>query len=78
MGRPKDKISLRALREKAGKTQREVALALNVGERIYVRWEHGDNLPDAENLVRLADFFGVHPRLLIPDAEPLVAPGAGR
>ncbi len=70
--KPRAKLSIRELRAAAGKTQAEVARALEVSERVYVRWEHGDVLPDARNLVRLADFFGVHPRLLIPAAEALV------
>jgi transcriptional regulator with XRE-family HTH domain len=52
------------LRAAKGKTQSEVARALDISERVYVRWEHGDTLPSAKNLIKLADFFGVHPRVL--------------
>jgi transcriptional regulator with XRE-family HTH domain len=76
MKEPSDKPTIRGLRLAAQKTQREVAIALNVTERNYVRWEQGETLPDAENLVRLADYFGVHPRVLVP-SESLVAPSKG-
>ena len=52
------------LRTAKGKTQSQVARALDISERVYVRWEHGDTLPSAPNLIKLADYFGVHPRVL--------------
>ena len=72
MARHPDTKSLKDLRHAAGKTIRQVALDLGVPERNYVRWEQGDTLPSAENLVRVADYFGVHPRTLVP-APDLVA-----
>lgn len=77
-----DKPVIRALREATGKTQRQVAEELGVGLRNYIRWECGHNLPDALNLVHLADYFGVHPKTLVPyvgkPSDPgLVDPGTG-
>lgn len=63
-------MDMRSLREAAGKTQRECAMALGVGERTYVRWEHGDAVPSGGSLVRLADFLGVHPRELLISEGP--------
>jgi transcriptional regulator with XRE-family HTH domain len=60
--------ALRRLRLKKGATQREMALLCNVTERTYVRWEQGERLPDAANLIRIADYFGVNPRALVPAA----------
>jgi len=74
MQRQQDTSGIRALRQAAGKTQREVAIALGVTERNYVRWEQGETLPDAANLIRLSDYFGVHPRTLVPSADAGVAP----
>jgi transcriptional regulator with XRE-family HTH domain len=71
MAIPQDRPGIRALRDRAGKTQYQVAIALGVPERMYVRWERGECLPSAANLIRLADFFRVHPRTLIPE---VVAP----
>lgn len=59
---------IRRLRLKKGATQREMALLCNVTERTFVRWEQGERLPDAASLIRLADFFGVNPRVLVPAA----------
>ena len=64
------------MRVAAAKTQREVAAAVGVTERAYVRWEQGEALPDAQNLVRLADFFGVEPRELLPSALTEPEPAA--
>lgn len=36
---------LRQLREEAGKSQAEVALAVNVSERTYIAWERGEREP---------------------------------
>ena len=70
------------MRIAAAKTQREVAAAVGVTERAYVRWEQGEALPDAQNLVRLADFFGVEPRELLPsepvEPEPVAANDAAK
>lgn len=62
----KKSTTLRECRERVGKTAREVAAAVDVTERTYTRWEAGEVLPDAINLIRLADFFRVHPRRLVP------------
>lgn len=59
---------LRRLRLAKGATLRELATLCGVTERTMVRWDQGDGLPDAENLIRLADYFGVEPRVLVPDA----------
>ena len=64
-----DKVSMIGrLRRARGETQRAVALALDVTERTYVRWEVGPTLPDAVNLIKLADHFGVEPRVLVPES----------
>jgi len=70
-GEASDKMSIREIRGAAGKTQREVAAAVGVTERTYVRWEQGDVLPDAVNLIRLADYFRVQPRQLLPEGQPV-------
>jgi transcriptional regulator with XRE-family HTH domain len=64
---------LKRLREKRDQTIRQVASALNIAERTYIRWEQGDGLPDAENLIRIADYFRVHPRDLVPSESRATA-----
>lgn len=61
-------MSIRSLRQQAGKTQREVAAALSVAERTFIRWEQGDAEPDAGNLLNLLDYF--RKETGNPDLEP--------
>lgn len=48
---------IRAVRERAGLTQTEMALFVGVGEKTYCRWEAGRSLQNlsSDNLIRLAD-----------------------
>ncbi len=52
---------IRAARANAGKmTQAALARAIDTSERNIARWEHGDNEPRAEALMRIANATG-HP-----------------
>lgn len=53
----KDRI--RGLRKELGETQVQVADALGIAESHYQKYERGASLPNAENLWKLADHFGV-------------------
>jgi putative zinc finger/helix-turn-helix YgiT family protein len=48
---------IRAVRERAGLTQTEMAAFVGVGEKTYCRWEAGRSLQNlsSDNLIRLAD-----------------------
>jgi putative zinc finger/helix-turn-helix YgiT family protein len=48
---------IRAVRERAGLTQTEMARFVGVGEKTYCRWEAGGSLQNrsSDNLIRLAD-----------------------
>lgn len=50
---------LRALRERVGYTQAEVATAVGVGYQTYLRWERGTHEPEYSQLIKLAEMFGV-------------------
>ena len=50
---------MRELRKERKETQRQVADAIGVTDRQYQRFETGVNLPGFENLVGIADHFGV-------------------
>ena len=52
---------MRELRKERKETQRQVADAIGVTDRQYQRFETGVNLPGFENLVGIADHFGVSP-----------------
>lgn len=51
--------SIRAYRERQGITQRELAEKLMVSFQAISAWERGMSIPDLENAVRLANYFGI-------------------
>ena len=56
------------LRKKAGMSQEELADRLGVSRQAVSRWELGSTLPDAPNLLKLSDLFGVSIDWLLRDA----------
>ena len=50
---------LMALRKKRGMSQEELADQLRVSRQAVSRWELGATQPDAPNLLKLSDLFGV-------------------
>ncbi len=52
-------IKLSELRNEKGLSQREIAKIFNVSQGTYNNWENGKTQPSIEQLVALADFFGV-------------------
>lgn len=51
--------SFKVCREKAGMTQKEVALDLGISVQAVSYWETGDRMPSYEYLFRLADLYAV-------------------
>ena len=58
---------LMALRKKRGMSQEELADQLGVSRQAVSRWELGATLPDAPNLLKLSDLFGVSIDYLLHD-----------
>ena len=58
---------LMALRKKGGMSQEELADQLGVSRQAISRWELGTTLPDAPNLLRLSNLFGVSIDYLLRD-----------
>ena len=56
---------LKKLRKEKGITQEQLAEILNVSGRTVSRWENGNNMPDIDILIELADFYEVDIRELI-------------
>lgn len=56
---------LKELRKEKGLTQEQLAQKLNVAGRTVSRWENGNNLPDIDLLIALADFYEVDVREII-------------
>ena len=50
---------LMTLRKKSGMSQEELAERLGVTRQAVSRWELGSTQPDAPNLLKLSDLFGV-------------------
>ena len=53
------KLNLKAIREKSGKTQQEVADDLGISVSTYRSWEQCKRDLNGKKLMRLADYFGV-------------------
>lgn len=56
---------LKELRKEKGFTQEELAERFNVNRRSVSRWETGNNLPDLDILIQLADYYEVELRELL-------------
>ena len=50
---------LRSLRKEQALTQTEAAKAAGISLKSYCWYESGERVPDADVLVRIADFYGV-------------------
>lgn len=47
------------LRKQKKLTQSELAESLNYSDKAVSKWERGESIPDAYNLYRIAEFFGI-------------------
>lgn len=63
-------------RKRQGLSQEELAARIGVSRQAVSRWELGSTMPDAPNLVKLADLFGVTTDYLLREtqAEALRSP----
>lgn len=58
-GEKMDFNNLKFFRKKNGYTQEQVAEKIGVSRQAVAKWERGEALPDIENIVALADIYGV-------------------
>lgn len=58
---------LLSLRRKSGFSQEELAEKLGVSRQAVSRWEMGETMPDAQNILMLSDIFGVSTDYLLRD-----------
>ncbi|MCQ2535045.1 MAG: helix-turn-helix domain-containing protein [Clostridia bacterium] len=56
---------LKELRKEKGLTQDQLADKFNVSNRTISRWENGNNMPDLDILIEIADFYEVDLRELL-------------
>ena len=64
--------NLKAARKKSGKTQKEVAEGIGIGQGTYKNYETGAREPNGETLVAIANYFDVSTDSLLgrPTAQP--------
>lgn len=51
--------NLKMYRKELGLTQEQAAEMLGVSRQAVANWERGETLPDIENVIKLADIYGV-------------------
>ncbi len=56
---------IKELRKEKGLTQEQFAEQLNVSRRTVSRWETGNNLPDLDILIEMADYYDIDLRELL-------------
>lgn len=56
---------LKELRKEKGLTQDQLADKFNVSNRTISRWENGNNMPDLDILIEIADFYEVDLREIL-------------
>ncbi len=61
--------NIRSLREDNDYKQKEIAAILNVSQNTYSQYENGIIELTAENLIKLADFYGVSVDYLLGRSE---------
>lgn len=61
--------NIRAFRERMGLTQRALADSVLVSFQAISAWERGLSIPDLENAVRIADYFGVSIDALLAESD---------
>ena len=61
-------------RKRQGLSQEELAARIGVSRQAVSRWELGSTMPDAPNLVKLADLFGVTTDYLLRETEEAPSP----
>lgn len=66
--------NLYSLRKKKGLSQEEFAEKINISRHAVSKWERGEAYPDTENLIMIADFYGITLDDLVnaPDASECI------
>ena len=52
-------LKLRAMRERSGKTQAQIAKSVGITEQTYQRYEYGMQVPSVRTAIRIADALDV-------------------
>ena len=60
---------LKLLRIENNKTQREIAIAINITDKNYQKLEYGTSKPSFDTLIKLADYYNVSLDYLVGRTE---------
>lgn len=58
-----------AERKRRGLSAKEVASAIGVHPNALLRWENGEAMPMASNVIKLANFYGVTVEYLVEQTD---------
>jgi transcriptional regulator with XRE-family HTH domain len=64
-------IRLFELRNEKSLSQRDMAKIMNIGQGTFNNWENGNTQPSIEQLIALANYFGVSVDYLIGNSDDL-------
>ncbi len=62
--------NLYTLRKRRGLSQEEFAEKIHISRQAVSKWERGEALPDTENLIEIAEFYGITIDELVNSEEP--------
>lgn len=51
--------NIKTFRNKNKLSPENLAIAINVNPQVILSWENGNDIPDLDNLIRLADYFNI-------------------
>ena len=60
---------IQRLRKESGMSQEQLAEGVTVSRQAVSKWELGESMPDAENLIQLSNLFNVSIDFLLKDSE---------
>lgn len=63
--------NLKIIRKENGFSQKKIASAINISQQSYSDYENNKTFPDAETLIKIADFFAVSVDYLLGRTDDL-------
>ena len=73
-----DNNNLRLYRTQNGMTQEQLAERIGVSRQAVAKWEKGETLPDIDNVIALADLYGVTVDSLVRNVSAAAGTSEGK
>ncbi len=73
-----DHNNLKLYRTQSGLTQEQLAEKIGVSRQAVAKWEKGETLPDIDNIISLADLYGVTIDSLVRNVTAAVGTSEGK